>query len=525
MTPEFLTQGELIKFVFNAAGLLPTKHKEKDDFDGAKKKTIQKALGRLASEDGKLGERFNDMTKLLSGELWESVQQGRVILAMGDVLFDLFEVYNGVIRDEGTYLEKSETVRWIVQQHLVPRLVISVNKHLLGYNIAADKLLAPQDPYWFLPSIDSGKTTWPLEKVMRWAYALCNCSHTHFHYPGKNPGKNDPSLQQNLESAANWLAGKGVPSLTVLLRNFDKSFEALGACEVFEHRRQIPELIKQSIKVALLIARISTYVCKEIEQHFSTAFLTELIAQYCRYSDWITEDTDAIRHFVADCERKNDVPSEYSDVLWRDASDRYWGWVSEKAMHAAYALNEILAQNENGVVPEKVAQSLAETYGKFIIFGEIEGLNRQKLISAPIGFGEQIFVGFDLKKNPELTETQIDHYEQALKTSDVERVLPWMVPWLRAVLFYRREEFESAYPWFQLAFEQAKYCAGSHQYKLVNQYVEVCAKTDRWKDFKKGIDWAQYLNIEIRWLRQDEPTDERLDYVFWMLKRANYPHL
>lgn len=525
MTSEFLTLGELIKFVFNAAGLLPTKHKEKDDFDGAKKKTIQKALSRLASEEGKLGERFNEMTKLLSGELWESVKQDRVILAMGDVLFDLFEVYNGVIRDEGTYLERSETVRWIVQQHLIPRLVISVNKHLLRNNIAAEKFLTPQDPHWFLPSIDSGKTTWPLEKIMRWAYGLCNCSHTHFHYPGKNPGINDPSLQQNLESAANWLAGKGVPSLTVLLRNFDKSFEALGTCASLEYRRQIPELTKQSIKVALLIARMSTYVCKEIEQHFGTAFLAELIAQYGRYSDWIAEDKDAIRQFVADYERQNDVPSEYLDVLWRDSSDRYWWWFSEKAIHAAYALNEILAQNVDGAIPEKVTQSLAEKYGKFLIFAEIERFNRQKLVSAPIGFTEQICTGFDLKKNPELTEIQIDHYEQALKASNVERVLPWMVPWLRAALFYRREDFESAFLWFQLAFEQAKYCAGSHQYKLVNQYVEVCAKTDRRKDFKKGIDWAQYLNIEIRWLRQDEPTDERLDYVFEMLKMANYPHL
>lgn len=53
-----------------------------------------------------------------------------------------------------------------------------------------------------------------------------------------------------------------------------------------------------------------------------------------------------------------------------------------------------------------------------------------------------------------------------------------MVPWLRGVYHYRREEFEAAMPHFQAAFENAKYRAGKNQYKLVNQYVEVAAKND-----------------------------------------------
>ncbi|HGE1972739.1 TPA: hypothetical protein ACGKFT_005527 [Pseudomonas aeruginosa] len=79
-------------------------------------------------------------------------------------------------------------------------------------------------------------------------------------------------------------------------------------------------------------------------------------------------------------------------------------------------------------------------------------------------------------------------------------------------------------PHFQAAFENAKYRAGKNQYKLVNQYVEVAAKNDDRRGFKKGIEWAQYLDIKVRWLRDDEPTEEKLDYVCYMLKIARYDH-
>ena len=78
---------------------------------------------------------------------------------------------------------------------------------------------------------------------------------------------------------------------------------------------------------------------------------------------------------------------------------------------------------------------------------------------------------------------------------------------------------------FEQAFEQAKYRAGKAQYKLVNQYLEVCAKNDQKRRFKKGVEWARYLGIPIRWLRDKEPTEENLDFVFYIFSKATYPQL
>jgi hypothetical protein len=66
------------------------------------------------------------------------------------------------------------------------------------------------------------------------------------------------------------------------------------------------------------------------------------------------------------------------------------------------------------------------------------------------------------------------------------------------------------------------YCAGKNQYKLVNQYVEVAVKNNKFTNFKKGIEWAQFLDINIRWLRDKEPTKENLDYVYTIMKKAVY---
>jgi len=96
------------------------------------------------------------------------------------------------------------------------------------------------------------------------------------------------------------------------------------------------------------------------------------------------------------------------------------------------------------------------------------------------------------------------------------------VNWIYGPFYYKKEQYEVAYPFFKEAYEAARYCAGKNQYKLVNQYVEVAAKNNKWSEFKKGIEWSQFLGVEIRWLRKNEPTKENLDFVFYMMKTANY---
>jgi hypothetical protein len=143
----------------------------------------------------------------------------------------------------------------------------------------------------------------------------------------------------------------------------------------------------------------------------------------------------------------------------------------------------------------------------------------------PTNFPDFLFEGLDLKNNQNASLEEIARYEDALKKSKLEPLLPWMPTWIKGAYHYRRQEYQLAFPFFKEAFNSAKYCAGNNQYKLVNQFVEVAAKNNKRLEFNKGIRWAQYLGIEIRWLRKDEPTVEKLNFVFAIMKKASYHSL
>lgn len=86
-------------------------------------------------------------------------------------------------------------------------------------------------------------------------------------------------------------------------------------------------------------------------------------------------------------------------------------------------------------------------------------------------------------------------------------------------------QFFEAMRYFKAAFTQAKYWAGENQNKLVNQYLEACAKNNRKGKFKKSLEWANYLGIQVRWLRDQEQTEENIAFVSYILQKALYPNL
>ena len=143
----------------------------------------------------------------------------------------------------------------------------------------------------------------------------------------------------------------------------------------------------------------------------------------------------------------------------------------------------------------------------------------------PQKFVELLFKGFALKKNNASMLTELVGYQKVVKDNGLYGQLEWLCNWILGVYYYRQKEYEIALPYYQRAFEAAKYSAGKDQYLLINQYIEVCAKNDKWVDFKKGIAWANYIGIEVRWYRGIDESNEPLKNTYQMMKIANYPIL
>lgn len=516
---RFATQGELVKLAYDAFGVLPRKEATLDGLDETQKKAIQKQLERLAKEEGNLLSNFDQVIQNLGNILMGYLPSIRIMSAVSDPLSDLLDAYSALVREEGTYLYKAETLRYFISIKAVPLLVVSLNQSLLRYKLSDFELVTPEDDYWYLPTIaEDRRLTMPLEKVMRWVYRRCDTSQTQFHYPGKNPKSDNFKLQQNLENAIKWTRGTRLPALPALVKNFDESFLALA-----EAGREVPQSLQGSIRVALIVARVSSYIANEIVQAYDVHFLLDVCNQFRDYTLWINDEVNEFKAELAPVMERQESP-EKALTVWLHACGDYWGFFNAKLDAAVDTLSRLQHARPGLPMQADVIEALKSKYGLFAVCAHLDLAQRQTLFTPPLGFAEVLHEGFLLKQDETTRLEQIDEYAAQMAAYELDEHLLWMASWVRAVYYYRRAEFEVAMKHFKAAFDNAKYRAGKNQYKLVNHYIELAAKTDDRRSFKKGVEWAQYLGIKVRWLRDDAPTEEKLDYVYYMLKIARYDH-
>lgn len=511
-TVTFPTQGEVLQFAFDAFGVLPQKYKLDEHFNETRKKSTQTALNRLAKEEGKLDAKLDELLTTFS-YLVAGVLPPREALAFGDVFFDLFDTYRDALITEGTYLTKSETVKWQMLERSAPRLAISLAKHLQRYNIASDGLLVPAQAYWYLPKRDGDHWSWPLEQVMRWAYNQVETTILQFHCP---QDVDLAHLTKNLDSAKNWLAGRTLPSWSSLLNNFDQSFGALDRLRITQGVPLLCETKKTSIRVALFLSRAATHVSKLVQEHFGDAVLDEVCSRFRLVVERAEDSTKMLGEYVQRVIASENIPPSEWDELWFDVVSNYWKGLAAQQLEVSQAVT-------SGHLTVKEAIKKCRPFGSLasLPFERPEAFNAQ--LSIPDGFVELLLDGLALRKSNELNLSSIQTYRTRLESQGLTKRLPWMVPWQQSTFHYREGRYAEAFPFIQEAYDCAKYCAGAKQYELVNRFIELAAKNGKRKEFTNGIDWATYLGIEVRLLRKSEPTKENLDWVFDMMKRAVWP--
>lgn len=521
----FPSQGELINFIYKVAGALPRKYGPQDEMDEKSKKTVQKALARLAAEEGNLNDSFGELIHLLSSSLSNHISNHKIMFSTGEILFDVLDVYKQVLREDGTYLSKKETMKWFLSSYLIGRVVISVNKHLLRFNVAADNLFFP-DNDWFLPTINNDEIEYPLAKTMRWAYELCETSHNRFHFPDKGALEDYVRQEQNLDSALNWLNGKNMPSLAALLSNFNFSFDILEKCENKKFRKIISKDKRESIRISLFIARASTFIFKEIFENYGLQYLKEVSNQYLHYSSYFSEEIVPIKANIESYIVSQKISQSEVDMHWQMLIPECFVQLGKKQLYVANVIEKyISSSNAEIAIDPEIISHLVKQHGGWTVLPIIDTLERQRSLTIPNNFPEFLHRGLTLKDNFQSTEEAIEKFETELKQSGIDIFLPWILDWIYGTFYYRKEQYEIAYPFFKKAFEAARYCAGKNQYKLVNQFVEVAAKNNKWSEFKKGIEWAQFLGFEIRWLREKQPTKENMESVFKLMKKITYGSL
>jgi hypothetical protein len=517
-TIGFATHGEVLKQLYLAFGVLPRKEARAEDFDEKDKKTLQRQLGRLASEEGNLIEYYLKAIDTLRQLLSQHLPVPGHVEAIGTVLDDLESAYAELIQTEGTHLSRRESLRYFMSIKAVPVLVLALKRCRLLCGLGDGPGVWRDDTFWYLPTFETDKkVTMPLTKVMRWTYTACGLSRKQFHCPGKLGDAVSPAQQQNLDNAVNWARGR-TPSLPALLANFKESFVAQDA-----HERPVDPTLQQSVLTALVCARVANFVAKQILDTYGAAYLQDVCSQIQQLTELLEDEVQEFLSQLVPIMLKQ-TSADQAVGIWLPACAHHERFVRGKLMQVAATLVGLLEQDPQAPFPPELLAGLTRKFGRFAVHGNMDRITRQQAFTPPEGFAELLAEGFQLRRKSTTTLDEIDAFEQSLVQMGLQEVLCWFVPWLRGIYHYRREEFEAAYPYYETAFELAKYKAGRHQYDLVNQFVELAAKNRKENAFDKGIDWALYIGLEIRWLRDKEPTQENRDFVRAIMERANYAH-
>ncbi|WP_288345378.1 hypothetical protein [uncultured Pseudoalteromonas sp.] len=505
----FPTIGEYVREIFNIIGLLAQKDKSSSLLSDSEKKRLQTKLKRLADENSKIDGKLDELLYSLKLLLENALGEERIVCMVLEAIEELLITYKAVLRDDGTYLDKSNSAKWYIKRYVLDRVLLSFYKNYLRLNVPASKLSLPDLRVWALPNIEGQKINWPLRQAWQLIYDSLSISQSSFHYPDKS--LEDYRASQNLENAQHWSTTDQIPSISSLFNNLEYSLTLLSSSSNDSLRRVVSASEKQRLKLILFIGRVSAYCFREVDRNFGREFLLECIKHVQGQSSRLSRINSKLERHLKTVEKSIGSMSEVDvNKLYFYEISEYWAQFAISTEHGTRLLQGYINDESFSNLTELEKSKLVIAHvGTFVGHGVLTLLGMTPSVKGmPSEFPELFYEGLKLKKSPTSLD-DIDNYHNRLWKAGLDDVLSWLVNWCYANYFYTQKSFNKSYGYYEKAFNQAKYSAGRNQYLLVNQYIESCAKNGKYKEMKKAVAWAQYLGIKIRWLRGcDDPESE-----------------
>jgi hypothetical protein len=160
--PQLPTLGDIAKALIDFAGVLPQKNDKLDVIPSEKsKKTIQTQLSRLAKEESELEQNFIELTELLGTFLFKVFKDVKLVNITMATINEVYFQYKDFVRSDATFLNKKDSIKWLLKMKLSDRVILSYQKNALKYNIKSTPKNFPNEQYWWLPDIESHTVKWP----------------------------------------------------------------------------------------------------------------------------------------------------------------------------------------------------------------------------------------------------------------------------------------------------------------------------------------------------------------------------
>ena len=492
----FPTLGDVAKELFDLLGFLANNRdtarilpEEKD------KKTLRRKLLRLAEEKYGLEGNLEYVLNVLGQHLAKIIYHPLIAKAVARSFSDVLVQYTDLVKREGSFLSQKDTVEWAIRTRLLDRVVISYQKYMLAFRLRSAGVQTPKERFWWLPDPEGQTTIWPLTKAFNWIYEETNTSRTRFHNPDGENG-DDSRHSNNFTNASRWMKAQSLPSVWELQRNLDESVAALEVAKDEKYRRYIHGEQAKNFYLVLLIARLSTVVFRRLEKVFGRELLVESV-DYLRAQDInLADEHRELEKLIGSYMSEVKVPEKDIEATWESEVNRHW---TEKGKAVEYNCRRVASLIERGAEKPDVfsdALSLEKYVGKFNARSIANHSNYSKAVAPSDGYIELLNSGFRLKNNS-ATIGDIQGLRSNVAETNFTAQLSWLVDWVEGDWYRKKGDLESAFSHYKNAFEAAQYVAGSYQYDLVNEFVEVCTQHNNSKDRKRGIAWARYLGIPL----------------------------
>lgn len=510
---SFPSAGEALKFLFDVSGLLAQKHRQstvvREEVD---KKRVQKKLARLANEKGDLDESISVLINDFIHLLQEAVKNPTVLAVTSQTAADMHEAYQNTLKQEGTYLSKEATVKWMLDCWLPDLFIKSAQKYSLLFSLDKEQLNYPKETNWWLP-YHGDRVVTPLEKALRWVYEQADTNQTRFHNPSGN-------LPQNSEVVSRWFHRGQLPSWSELQNNFNTSIELLAECSNEKYQRRFtPELVN-SFRIVLFFARMSTDIFRRITSAYGTDYAKKLtlqiIAQNRRLAKLYRKAKIDIEVRLANVAFKNEA---HARRVWHDEASTFWSNYSAKLMGDAQVMQQMECFQPDELLSVTYIKRLLTQFDPFFLSMTIRQ-HRYAPNNLQLNFIKLYMQGLELKKRRDLSPSEIENYQALLTENGCSDELRWLVEWLLATRCSRSDERNDAYEHYKRAFELSKHRVGKESYLLVNELAAACAKNNKWREFKKLISWATHNGVSVRWYRGLKDSEEATRMAFEVFKRT-----
>lgn len=501
---QFPSQGDLLKFIYNATGIIPSKNHfivdtEIDD------KNLHKRLTRVAKEEGDFLKNFDENTNELSSAIYSLFINDMYSGTLFDPLIEIFHTYNHTILTDHTYLGKKESLYYLISKVFLYRATLSIFKYKQYYSAFFDPSISPAKTFWYLEY----KDTTPLATVIEWIYACEDKSQEEFHNTIDNEANETfDQVEKDLANAKNWASAMvKLPPFSNILDVFDRAFRF----------HNIDEDKRQKYTLFLLIARFSTYCLKHMYDNYKEEEITDLLDKLKYYSKSINIDFQRIFSDV-----KNDKKYQTINIELQETIDEGWLKVAlvdrffDNCMKSAESIAKGLTWTQsrylevhsadNSQKPDKSISDIQQESLKWL-------KSNQGAPDFIIEFFQDTIVEPDTRDYIENIANCINGYEVMKQKYDYQQwlneyyevgndvVFPWLKYWIDGLSFYYNKEFEQSLGAMKQAFKTIRYSAGNRQIRFIEDYMLVAlaqpnknGNIQGWKDFKIAFKWGVFMN-------------------------------